>query len=53
MKRIVEIIVGSVRVNAIPAAVLWLVAIVLVAGYHFVPVIASALEPVVEWQLAN
>lgn len=53
MKRMVEIIVGSVRANAMPATVLWLVAIVLVAGYHFVSGIASALEPVVQWHMTN
>jgi len=53
MRRLVEIIVGAVRANAVPATVLWVVAICLVAGYRFVPGIASALEPVAQWQMRN
>ena len=53
MRRLVEIIAGAIRANAVPAIVLWLVAIGLVAGYRFVPGIASALEPVAQWQIRN
>lgn len=42
MKRKVEIMADSVRANAMPAAVLWSVAIILAAGCHFVPEMASA-----------
>lgn len=50
MKRTVGIIAGAMRANALPAALLWLVAVALVAGYRFVPGVASALEPVAQWQ---
>ena len=50
MRRIARIIVGAARANALPAAFLWMAAVALVAGYRFVPGVASALEPVAQWQ---
>jgi len=42
----------SVRANAVPMAVLWTVAAVLVGGYFFVPGVAAALEPLARFQRA-
>lgn len=50
MRRIARIIAGAARANALPAAFLWMAAVALVAGYRFVPGVASALEPVAQWQ---
>lgn len=40
----------SVRSNAVPMAVLWFFAASLIVSYRFVPVVASALEPLSRWQ---
>ena len=40
----------SVRANAVPMVVLWMMAAVLVVGYYFVPEVERGLEPVCRWQ---
>lgn len=41
---------SSVRANAVPMAVLWTIAAILVLIYYFVPYVATVLEPIGEWQ---
>ena len=40
----------SVRANAVPMVVLWLLAAATVVGYYFVPGVAAVLEPLRVWQ---
>ena len=53
MKGTITVIRGAVRANAVPATVLWLSAIVLAAGYRFLPQVSTVLEPVAQWQMRN
>lgn len=41
---------ASVKANAVPMAILWCVAAMLVVGYLFIPFVASVLEPLAVWQ---
>ena len=43
----------SVRANAVPMVVLWLLAVLMIAVYSFVPACAEAMEPVRRWQIEN
>ena len=44
---------ASVRANLLPMAVLWLLAVLLITVYSFVPAFAEAMEPVRRWQIEN
>jgi len=39
------------RTNAVPVAILWVLAIILIAAYYAVPQVAEWLEPVADWQV--
>ena len=43
----------SVKANAVPMVVLWLLAVLMIAVYSFVPACAEAMEPVRRWQIEN
>lgn len=40
----------SVGANVVPMVVLWIAAVALVTAYYRLPVVASALEPLMKWQ---
>lgn len=46
----VRIGIASVRANAVPIFVLWMVALVMVLSYYFVPGVSGVLGPLARWQ---
>lgn len=50
MKRLLIIAMSSFQANAVPAAVLWLLALGVVLCYYLVPGVAALFEPLARWQ---